>query len=404
MRETLYIRLRDTAPDAATAYAVVADATPGANPSVFVREAPLAEVLGQAGPRRVIAFVPAADVRLAEVAVPARQPAKVLQAVPFLLEDQFAEDVETLHFALGARQADGRHAIAVSAHAHLREWLAPFQDAGATPYALVPESLALPWDEGGPWAVLPEAGQITARTGACAGFSCVPEDFELYLQLAEAGTPHALRLLLPRATEEDYTRLQRPLELLPGYDHPLEALIRHLRWPGAINLLQGAYSQRENLDRFWRPWKLAAGLALGAFTLGIAVNAGEALRLSRAAKAQESANAQRFQQVFPRVPITTDLSLLVEQQARILSGGGAQSSALSLIQQAAAALAASPGLTLKELQFREGALFLDLSGSDLQVLETLRGWFASHPGARLDVQSANSGEGGVQIRLKLSVA
>ena len=75
---------------------------------------------------------------------------------------------------------------------------------------------------------------------------------------------------------------------------------------------------------------------------------------------------------------------------------------LFLVQEIAQALAATPGLTLKTLQFRDGVLFLDLGGSDLQVLEKLRAWFTAHGGAKLEVQSANAGEGGVQIRLKLS--
>lgn len=416
MRETLYIRLRPGAPGSTLAYALVSETAAGVRPSappgIFVREAPLGEVLALAGARRVVVFVPAADVRLTTVKVPARQPAKVLQAAPFVLEDQFAEDVETLHFALGARRADGSWPIAAVSHLRMREWLAPFQDAGIPPYALVPESLALPWEDHGPWPVLAEAAQITARTGACAGFSCLPEDFELYLQLAEPpaemasenAAPHALRVLVPRGTAEDYTRLQRPVELLPGYEHPLEALIRNLRLPSAINLLQGAYSQREDFDRVWRPWKLAASLALAAFALGVAVNGVDAWRLARAVTAQDQANLERFHQLFPRETRIVDISAQTEQQIAALRGGNGRGGLFFLLQQAAAGLAAAPGLTLKELQFREGALYLDLSGTDLQVLETLRGWFAGHPGARLDVQSANAGEGGVQIRVKLSAA
>ena len=408
MRETLYIRLRQPAAGAVTAYAVVAADSPvagAAPPSVFVREAPLQDIIALAPGRKVVVFVPGAEVRLTQVQVPARQPAKVLQAAPFVLEDQLAEDVETLHFALGPRQADGVFPVAVVSHAHMQEWLAPFRDHDVMPDALVPETLALPWEQGGPWSVLPEPGHLSARTGAYAGFSCVPEDFELFLQLAEGGQPHPLRVLVPLGSQEDYTRLQRPVELLPGFNHPLEALVRHLRLPQAINLLQAGYSQRESLERFWRPWRFAAGLLAAAFLLGIVTNTVEALHLRHAAKAQQAANEQRFAALFPGQRIAAvALPTQVEQQARILQGGSGQGNLMQLMQAAADSLAATQGLTLNTAEFREGALYLDLSGPDLQALEHLRSWFSSHHGMILEVVSADSGEGGAKIRVKLTAA
>lgn len=404
MREILYIRLRQPTADAPTPYAVVStDGLGGAPASVFVREAPLREVIAQGSGRKVVVFVPGADVRLTQVKVPARQPAKVLQAAPFVLEDQFAEDVETLHFALGPRQPDGAFPVAVAALSSMQEWLAPFREQDLMPDALVPETLALPWDDGAHWTVLPEAQQLTARTGPYSGFSCVPQDFELFLQLAEGGKPHPLRVLVVMDQQADYTTLQRPLELLPGFRHPLEALVRHLRLPQAINLLQGAYSQRESLERFWRPWRFAAGLLAAAFLLGIVVNLVESIRFKHAAATQQSANELRFNQLFPGQRVASvSLATQVEQQAQLLSRGSGLGGPLPLLQKAADSLVATPGLTLNNAEFREGALFLDLSGSDLQVLEKLRGWYASHRCAGMDVQSADSGEGGAKIRLKLS--
>ena len=404
MRETLYIRLRQPSGDAPTPYAVVStDGLGGAPASVFVREAPLREVIAQAAGRRLVVFVPGAEVRLTQVKVPARQPAKVLQAAPFVLEDQLADDVETLHFALGPRQPDGAFPVAVASHSHMQEWLAPFREHNVLPEALIPETLALPWDEGGPWTVLPEPDHLTARTGPFSGFSCVPEDFELFLQLAENGKPHPLRVLVPMGSQIDYTPLQRPLELLPGFKHPLEAMVRHLRLAQAINLLQGGYSQRESLDRFWRPWRFAAGLLAVAFVLGIIVNTVEALRFKHAAAAQQSANELRFNQLFPGQRVASvSLSTQVEQQAQILGHGNGQGGPLSLLQQAADSLVATPGLTLNNAEYREGALFLDLSGTDLQLLEKLRGWYASNRCAVMDVQSADSSESGAKIRLKLT--
>jgi general secretion pathway protein L len=253
--------------------------------------------------------------------------------------------------------------------------------------------------------VLPEPGHLSVRTGAFTGFSCVPDDFDLFLQLAENGTPQPLRVLVPSGANEDYTRLPRPVELLPGFRHPLEAMARFLRLPQTVNLLQGRYSQRESLERLWRPWRFAASLAAAAFVLGVVVNTAEALRFERLAKAQQQANEQRFNQLFPGQRVNSiALSTQLEQQAQLLRGGGGKGDLFALLQQASDSLAATPGLSLNSFEFREGALFLDLGGNDLQLLEKLRGWYTSHHGANLEVQSADAGEGGVKIRLKLTAA
>jgi len=73
-------------------------------------------------------------------------------------------------------------------------------------------------------------------------------------------------------------------------------------------------------------------------------------------------------------------------------------------QVLADALTATPGLNAQAVQYREGALFVALVGSDLQQLEALRSWFGSKRAATLEVQSANSGSEGVQIRIKLTPA
>ena len=401
MRETLYIRLRSSALDAPTAYCI---ASSDAALSWPVQEAALEQVLAQARGRRVIVLVPGADVRLTQVRVPARNAAKVLQAAPYALEDQLAEDVDTLHFALGTRNADDSHPVAVVAHSRMQEWLAPLRERGIVPEALLPETLCLPLAEEGRWSALAEDEQISVRSAAYGGFSCVPDDLPLYLQAAGIAADTVLRIIVPRSFHGDLTRLEQPVELLPGFASPLEALLQNLRLERSINLLQGAYSQREDYQRLWQPWR-AAAILLAGWVLIAAVDHGvQAHRLGLELAAQQERNATRFRELFPAEQRIVDLSAQLEQQARLLQAGGAQGGFLPLMETLAAAMASASGLSLQSLQFREGALYVSLTGSDLQQLESLRGWFAQGRDAVMEVQSANSGADGVQIRLKLSPA
>ena len=399
MRETLYIRLNSGSFDAVTPYCVApADATR----SFVVSHAPLSAVLSFATNRRIIVLVPSVDVRLTKVTVPARQAVKVLQAAPYALEDQLAEDVETLHFAIGPRQLDGSHPVAVVAKSRMEEWLAPLRERGLHADAVVPETLCLPATEAERWSALAEPGHMTVRTSAYAGFGCTTDDLPMFLDMASPEKKVPLRIVIPRSFDGDLTQLQWPVELLPGFTEPLEALLQNYQAQTNINLLQGAYSQNEGSKRHLQPWRLAATLALIWIALGWLNHAVQALKLGHELRAQEEQNIQRYQQIFPSETRIVDLAAQTEQH---LSGGAkTQGGFTSLLASLAGGLSSAPGLSLQSLQFRDGALFVSLSGTDLQQLETLRGWFSRQHAVSLDVQSANAGNDGVQIRLKLTPA
>lgn len=404
MRDTLYIQLRDAAPDALLAYAL-ASAQPGA--AAQVQHGTLDAILALATGRRVVAFVPGADVRLAAVQVPARAAAKILQAAPYALEDQLADDVDTLHFAIGAPGAadGGAHPIAIVARARMEAWLAPLRARSVRLDALLPETLCLPAPEAGHWTGLAESGRVTVRTGAWSGFTCALDDLGTCLQIADPDGRASVRLFVARDAESDFSRAGRTLELLPGYASGLEVLARHWQPVGTINLLQGAYSDKQDWQRLAAPWRLAGALALAWLATSAVYYAADAWRTGRELAAQTAGNFARCQQVFPKDCVSEPLmAAVVEQQARLLSGAGGRAPLFQLLGSLSAALAANPGLTLESLQFREGALHLGLTGTDLQALENLRAWYETRRDARLQVEAANAGTGGVQIRVKLSPA
>jgi general secretion pathway protein L len=405
MRETLHIRLRDPAvapQPAALAYAITVNDSPV---SVLVRSAPLDELLDLCAGRNIRLYAPSQDVRLLTATLPVKQASKALAAAPYALEEQFAEDVETLHFAVAAAPLPGHEwPVAVVNNGHMRDWLAPFIERGLVPEALVPETLALPWRDDGRWVALAEADHITVRTGPTAGFGCLPEDFELFLELAEAGTRQPLRIFITDAVQTDFTGLERDIELLPGLAHPLEALVRHYRPQQGINLLQGRYAMQRGLAREWQVWRQPAALLAGVFVVAAIGNGISAAVLNHRANQQVTTNEARFHALFPSEQRIVNLSAQAEQQFSAISGGNRGGGLLKLSDALADGLAAAPSLQVQGMQFRDDSLFASLTGSDLAALDRFKARFGGGHGTRLEVQSATSGEGGLQIRIKLSPA
>ncbi|HEX7381969.1 MAG TPA: type II secretion system protein GspL [Nevskiaceae bacterium] len=400
MRETLYIRWKDD-PESVLAYAIVATETPDA---VDVHEAPRDTLFALANTHRTVLIVDAADVQLATVSVPTRQRAKALQAIPYLLEEQLTEDIDTLHFALGGGRLSGDYSAAVVARATLRAWLSPFHERGTRPVSVISETSCLPSPEADdPWSVMLDGTRAIVRCGRDSGFGCGTQDLPAMLSIADQGeAPHALRIWTAGDSVPELGLGERSMQWSPGFVHPLQILVRSYRAADAVNLLQGEYAQREELHASWRPWRTAAALALAAFALAWFTNAAWVVRNNYAANAQELANAQRFYQLFPAEPRSLALPLAIRQVAA--RAGDAQASTgrfLPLLQQTAGALAAIHGMTVQELQFRDHALYATVSGDDLQALDRLRTWFASHPSTRMEVQDA--GANGNRMRAVIRV-
>lgn len=405
MRDTLYIQLRDSGPETPVAHARV-NGTPGA--SVPVQYAPLDAILADAAGTRLVLFVPGADVRLATVTVPARQAQKILQAAPYALEDQLAEDVDTLHFAIApvrsSRAAGEPHPVAVVARQRMDQWLAPFRARQLVPDAMVPDTLSLPPPGHGHWTALAEPDRLVVRTAPFAGFACALSDLDSYLPLADPEGTAALRLFITRGVDYDFTRLPRPVELLPGSANALEVLVRHWQPEQSINLLQGEYEHKQDWRGFGKPWRIAAGLAAAWLAVSVVLAITQAVRESRELARQQQANVARYQELNPGATRFENLDAQVRQELAALRGGGAQAPLLKLLDTLAASLGANPGLALQSMQLREGALYLSLTGSDLQGLEGLRAWYASRSDVLLAVTDTNASPDGVQVRVKLTPA
>lgn len=402
MRETLYIRLDGAGSGADVEYGLAA----GADLRMQASErGPLEQALALAPGRRLILFAPTTEVRLTTATVPAKQAAKVLQAVPFALEDQVAEDVDLLHFAIGPRQPDDSHPVAVVARKRMDAWLAPIQSRGLRIDALIPESLALPVDaDMAHWSALADRSQVIVRNGLWSGFACDIEELLSFLSLADADKAHTLRLRITADNSTDWTLLDWPLELFPGVPCTLAALAATYKPETSINLLQGAYALGRDLNKVWQPWRVAAGMAAAWVAIAVIAFGIDTWRLNTELKRQNQANVARFQALFPSESRVVDLSAQLDQQLRALSGAGGGGGVFPLLEALTQALSATQGLKLTGLQYRDGALFLSLTGSDLQSLESLRNWFAENRVAALEVQSANAESGGAQIRAKLTPA
>lgn len=372
-----------------------------------VRYGPLIEAARLADEHRVIVLAPAPDVLLTQAAVPAQGRAQAQQAIPYVLEEQLASDVESLHFALGKRDTTGHYATSVAERACMDAWLARLKQAGVQPDLLVSELHALPWQDG-QWTLLYNSSGALLRSGAHSGFALDVDNLHPLLNaaLTEAGEqkPLALRVVNYSAHDLNLSELSTNwgLELheQTRHDDPLVLFAQHFDETNAINLLQGSYSRAEQFGRLWRPWRLSAAL-LGfwlLFQTGVMVF--DSVRLAQQNRQLKAEAEQVFRSAFPGARMTGDLRQLMESKLKELRRQGQGAVFLDLLAKTAVPLKQGQDVKLRGISYKEQVLNLDIEIKDLQALDLLKQQLA---GAALEVEilSASSKENKVEGRLQV---
>lgn len=369
------------------------------------------ELAAQAQGRRLLALAPGEQVLLTGVEIPSRSQRQLRRAVPYALEDELAQDVDELFFALGPRTG-GRTPVAVVERGRMQAWVEGFQAWGLRPQALLPECLRLPL-EPGRWTVLCEGERCLVRTGVTDGFyaerAWLAELLAAALQALEEETrPQGIALWSDgEAPPPGLDGLAVPVEVKAEGVRALEVLAATRERP-PLDLLQEEFSQREALSRHLRPWRAVAVLAGLALLLAMLNRGLEIHRLSAEVKGLNEAITAVYREAFPEARRIVDPRVQMEQQLRSLKGAGesGQGGFLRLLDVVSAELAGSPNLQVTGLSYRDGRLDLSLSAPSAQSLDELRQRLAAKPGLQAELQSVST-EGETasgQLRLTRSTA
>lgn len=365
---------------------------------------------------RVQLAVPGEWVNLLTTEIPSRSRAQLLQAIPFALEEQLAEDVDQLHFALGSSDT-GSHPVAVIAHRRMEEMLALAHQVGLRPQRLLPEPLLLPW-EATAWGVLVEGSRVTLRSGREQGMSLQREAFPFALSLAleeqAEHPPEALRVVAP--TQDDDSSLDDPAQRDLGVPEPPIELIEQEPLAvmaatlsrgaaGSINLLQGRYSASDKLMGQWRLWRAAAAVAM----LWIAAQFASGFVELNATK-QESRRLFEYsievvKETFPEITRVPNPRVQMESKIKALREGGQVASSggvLMALQHSGAVLAKAKEIELSNLSYRGNRLELVVSANDLQSLDRLKRDLDAIDSIEAELQSASSEGSRVQGRLRIA--
>ncbi len=270
MYEYLVIRLRDgvVSSTAAVQWMLLNSNGDAAEP----QQDSLAEVgdcyLSLAQKPVVVVLAPARELLLSTAEVPVGQYRYAKQAMPFLVEEKLADDIEDVHIAMGSVVKNQAVPVAVVRHFDVINWLDALYSVGLPTTWLVPEQLALPWQQGCIKVYLDPRGSLI-RDGQWHGLGCDLSNTALAVKLlaqrvqggALAQTPKielaysvvgdssdssdsaGMEQLARDIRAELQGQLDTDISLLAYQENVTELLARTqvADLGGSINLLQGGY-------------------------------------------------------------------------------------------------------------------------------------------------------------------
>ena len=285
-----------------------------------------------AGLKSVNLVFDARDVSLLSANLPPLPPAKLLRALPNIVEEQILLDVNSCAFAVGGSSRDTEKLIAVIDKAWLEFVLGAFERRGLWVTAAWPAQLTLPIDAEG-WGLMCINEGLALRTSAVSGLGWVAA-------ADAAGRAEAIEAAL--LTADNGQKLQRPLTACcedPSWEAPLEQVATKLGLDVTVtnlqatrtcvvNLLDGRPSsagQRWVGSIDWRAWRLPLSLAAGclaAFLIGLNLHWAQMVRERNALKVGLE---RKFQQTFPNTPVIVDPMLQMQRQVSTLRTRSGQS-------------------------------------------------------------------------------
>jgi general secretion pathway protein L len=373
-----------------------------------VQRGTLADAAAQVEGRAVTLAVSGTDVLLVDAKVPSTNKTRVLQALPYALEERVVDEVDNLHFALGMRQGEDVYPVAVAAKSLLEEWLEEMRTAGIQPQALVPEPLLLP-RESGHWTLLIDGERAVVRQGDWEGFAIEADETLVSLLQSFQGEEdredecQALDAFICGPLPQGLKDLSLPLERHAA-SSTLEVMAGGMNGL-SINLLQGEFSRREQWGKYLRPWRLTAAILGGWLVINGVSEAMEYRRLKQQGARLTAQIEQLLRETFPDIRRVVNPRVQMTNRLRELKRQtGGEQGLIELLAGTAQAIGAADKASLAAANYRRGRLDLDLETDRPEVIDRLQKNIDQSPNLQAVIQSYRTERGRVSGRIRIQEA
>ncbi|MGI2179129.1 type II secretion system protein GspL [Shewanella frigidimarina] len=281
--------------------------------------ASLSTLAERAGNRPVDVLVPAANMTLTQIMLPEKGQRQALKALPYMLEESLATNVDNMHFVVGPREGEQLNVAAV-AHEQMQIWLEWLHHAGLKVKRIVPDCLALPLEQCR-WAAMSVGSEYLIRTSEGGGVS-VPKAWSAFAlpKLLIAAKPNDNESISVASYSDDIVFEGVDINNKP-LDLPMMVLAKGIL-NAPINLLSGIYKPKHEYSKQLLTWKNAAIVVMIAIVLALA-NKGIAIhQLNNQTTELQAQSEMIFKQAVPGVNRIVNMRSQMGSELRSMQGQG----------------------------------------------------------------------------------
>jgi general secretion pathway protein L len=371
----------------------------------------------------LIGLIPGEEAIYCLADIPAKQSRFINQALPYAVEEQIAQDIDSVHLAIGSHTDQGYQVAAIDRE-RMGQWAHLFSGWEHVRLdAIYPDASLLPATKGG-WSIcldgettmmVSERGEWlsmqSSNLGMFAHTLAAPSAEEVVAEIPVSvyGTADELNTRQPTLTDLSGSgRLAVHKEVLELMPLELLAYAHHHQLCGPVNLCQGMFSSKSGNANPLKPWKPLIAVATVWFVVQVALNAGMGFYYQNQAEELRSEAMTIYRDAFPndRRTHAGNVRRVVEGQLRAAGSSGPEVDFITLMKytgQQYARLPGSQGVNFNSVNYSRsrGELVVDVRADSYDRLSSLRNGLANQ-GLEAQIGSVVNEASGARGRLTVS--
>ncbi|WP_299130384.1 type II secretion system protein GspL [uncultured Vibrio sp.] len=338
----------------------------------------LDELTPYAEKRSCIALLPGNECLIKRVEIPKGAARQFDSMLPFLLEDEVAQDIEDLHLTI--LDKDTTHATVCGVE---REWLKQaleqFREANIIFRKVLPDTLAVPFEEQGISALQIDQHWLL-RQGNYQAVSISEAWLPMFLQsdwVAVDDEEKPATIFSYTSMPSDDVQQQSGVEWQAKPAELVMSLLSQQAITSSVNLLTGTFKTKSSFSKYWRVWQK---VAIAACLLVAVIVTQQVLKVQQyeaQAEAYRMESERIFRTVLPgkqRIPTVSYLKRQMNDEAKKYGGSGDGDSLLGWLALLPETLGQVKSIEVESIRYdgNRSEVRLQAKSSDFQHFETAR--------------------------------
>ncbi|MFA0472198.1 type II secretion system protein GspL [Vibrio sp. 10N.222.51.E8] len=338
----------------------------------------LDELTPYAEKRSCIALLPGNECLIKRVEIPKGAARQFDSMLPFLLEDEVAQDIEDLHLTI--LEKDATHATVCGVE---RDWLKQaldtFREANIIFRKVLPDTLALPLEDQGISALQIDQHWLLRQSNYQA-VSINEAWLAMFLQsdwVALDDEEQSPTIFSYTALPSDDVQLQSGIEWQAKPAELVMSLLSQQAITSGVNLLTGTFKTKSSFSKYWRVWQK---VAIAACLLVAVIVTQQALKVQQyeaQAEAYRTESERIFRAVLPgkqRIPTVSYLKRQMNDEAKKYGGSGDGDSLLGWLALLPETLGQVKAIEVNSIRYdgNRSEVRLEAKSTDFQYFETAR--------------------------------